>query len=414
LSDDWQSPAQRERRATDGLDWLPPNGGSAATTDGDPEGPVQADGAARSKLRGGPGRRLVVVLALAAGLIGGIASGGTVAWLLREDTQPTPTAYPTPQGSTLTVQQTSVIVDVAAKWRPAVVRIESTHHTQVGVETDIGSGVVLDAEGHILTNAHVVTNAETLKVVLFDGTERPGIVVGTDFPFTDVAVVQIGPGKLTPIETGDSGELALGETVIAIGNPLAQFDGSVNVGVVSGLHRTRVFDAVRQDDLIQTDAAINNGNSGGALLNLRGQFVGIPTAVLRQTPGGLPVEGIAFVLPSNRVIPIAQKIIADGASYPRPSLAADTIDISGDLPRGVNRTGLSDGAIVATVASGGAAATAGILPGDVITRFGDKDVNQANPLLNALMLHQAGDTVRVVLNRNGRIIETDVRLAKRA
>jgi S1-C subfamily serine protease len=356
----------------------------------------------------------VLGVALGASLLGGLVAGGTVAFFSQDDAQPT-TQTPgqgTASAGTLSVQQTSAITDVAAKARPGVVRVESTRRTQNGVEQDVGSGIVLDTEGHVLTNAHVVLNTDSLKIVLSDGTERPAILVGNDFPFTDLAVLQIGPGKLTPIEPGDSSALVLGESVIAIGNPLAEFDGSVTVGVISGLNRTRVMDDVRQDDLIQTDAAVNNGNSGGALLNLRGQFIGIPTAVLRQTRSGLPVEGIAFALPSNRVMEIAKRIIAEG-SYPRPSFGADLRDLTAELLARTSRPAATEGAIVALVTAGGAADVAGIQAGDIITKLAGQDVNRDNPFLNVLMRHQPGETVRVVLNRNGRIIEADVRLSKR-
>lgn len=330
----------------------------------------------------------------------------------RTTTSPDKAQPPGPTTS-LTVEETSAIVSAAAKGRPSVVRVESQVRAQGGTATDVGSGIILDAEGHILTNAHVVVGSDSVTVYLADGSSRPAIVIGDDSPFTDMAVLQIPQGNLTPIEIGDSSTLKLGESVVAIGNPLGEFDGSVTMGVVSGLNRSRNFDAVRQDDLIQTDAAINNGNSGGALLNLSGQFVGMPTAILRQAPGGdtAPVEGIAFVLPANRLLPIARQIIS-GGGFPRPSLGLTDTDLSPDIrpPRGVT---LADGALVQQVTRGGPAEAAGILPGDVITKIGDNDVNRQNPLLNALEPYSPGQTVRVVLNRNGRIIEVEVRLAKK-
>jgi 2-alkenal reductase len=353
------------------------------------------------------------LIAVAAAIGGGGVSGLVVDHF--ESSPRTAAAIPTTVGTKLTVEQTSAVADAAAEARPAVVRIESTQRTNGGTEQDVGSGVVMDTEGHIITNAHVVMNTDSLKVILADGSSRQAILVGHDYPFTDLAVLQIAPGSLTPLPMGDSSALKLGETVIAIGNPLAEFDGSVSVGVVSGLNRVRTFDAVRQSDLIQTDAAVNNGNSGGALVNLAGQFVGMPTAIIRQARSGQAVEGIAFALPANRVLQIANAIIQAGGQVPRPSLQMDHIDLSPDSapPRGV-RLSVREGAVVATLVPGGAADSAGIQVGDVITKVGDTDVDADTPLLNALVSYHPGDTVKVVLNRNGRIIEAEVRLAKRS
>lgn len=346
-----------------------------------------------------------------AALVGGAVGGGVVAYL---DDDPNAAEETERAFQALTVEQTAAISEAAQQTRPSVVRIESTRRgSGGGIEQDIGSGVVLDQEGHIVTNAHVVLNTETLKVILPDGTERPAILVGHDYPFTDVAVLQIGPGNLKPIEPGDSGSLKLGESVIAVGNPLAEFDGSISVGVVSGLSRVRMLDGVRQADLIQTDAAVNSGNSGGALVNLRGQFVGMPTAIIRQSRSGQDVEGIAFALPANRVLEIARTIVETGASVARPSIQAQHVDLTPEVLAKIPRPGASQGALVSTVAAGGAAAEGGIQAGDIISQVGDQEINLENPLFNVMMNYKAGDTARVVLNRNGRIIETEVRFAQR-
>lgn len=412
MSNDSSSGPGKERRAIDGLDWQPspaappgPPAEAAAPPVATPEPAVSAAPAST-----GGGRRLILV-ALLAGLLGGVIAGGTVAFVVGGGDSGT-TAPGTPSARTsLTVEQTSAISDVAARARAGVVKVESTRRNGGSVEQDVGSGIIFDTQGHIITNFHVVEGTETLSVVLSDGTRRAAILVGQDYPFTDVAVLQIGPGNLSPIAAGDSRALVLGQAVVAIGNPLSDFDGSVSAGVVSGLNRSRVLDGVKQSDLIQTDAAINSGNSGGALLNLQGQFVGIPTLVLRETQSGIPVQGIAFALPTSRIVPIVQRIIADNASYPRPTLAAETRDL-GAGPR-PPRTAVTEGAYVTSVTPGGGADAAGVVAGDVITKIGTRDVNMDTPLLNALMDHQPGETVRVVLNRNGRIIETDVRLGKR-
>lgn len=356
----------------------------------------------------------MLAVAAVAGAVGAVA-GALVALFVAsalgafEDTEAPATADP----STLTIEQTDAISSVAAERRPGVVRIESSRTTSGGVVRDIGSGVLLDGEGHILTNAHIVTGTDSLKVTLSDGTERDAILLGHDSPYTDVAVLQIGPVSVEPIPVGSSSALALGDTVVAIGNPLATFDGSVTVGVVSGLARVRTFDGVRQDDLIQTDAAINSGNSGGALLNLQGELVGIPTAVLREFRNGEVVEGIAFALPIDRAMEIAGEIIRTGGSYPRPTLGISHVELTSETARQFG-TATAEGALVTAVAPAGPAADAGILVGDVITEMGETVVNRDGPLLNALGQHLPGERVRVVLNRGGRIIESEVELGRSA
>lgn len=341
-------------------------------------------------------------------VIGGIA-GALVAAGIDDDpgaTDSTASATGTP----VELEVTTALTSAARKALPAVVRVESATRRSL----DVGSGVVISAEGYIVTNAHVVMGTDQLKVVFADGSERPAVLIGHDYPFNDIAVLQVAPVGLSVIEVGDSAELEPGETVLAIGNPLGELYGSVTVGVVSGLNRSRVLDGVRHDDIIQTDAAINSGNSGGALVNLAGQFVGMPTTILRQSNGGQPVEGVAFAIPSRRVMEIANQIIAGRGPISRPSLQLDHLDLNDEVAARLPALPTSTGAVVLTIVQGGVAAQAGIRAGDVIVRVGDTAVDAQTPLLNALAKHQPGETVKVVLNRNGRIIETEVRLAKRS
>ncbi len=424
------------RRATDGLDWgrssseppaqVQPPAAPAVADAGRPSGPVRpnvygsttqqaaaAPAPAVVPARKGFGTGAVLGIAGASAILAGLVGGGLVAFLAN-DGDPTLAASDSAANTQrVTIEETSAVAEAALKTRPSVVRIESTITDPGGNEQDIGSGVVLDNEGHILTNAHVVLNTDTLKVVLPNGEERIAILLGHDYPFTDLAVLQIGPGGLTPIDVGDSESLGLGQTVLAIGNPLAQFDGSVTVGVISGLDRVRTIDEVRSEDYIQTDAAVNSGNSGGALVNLQGQFIGMPTAVVRESNGGTPVQGIAFALPSNRVIDIARQIIDGGGSIVRPSLEVQHVDLSDGVLAQIPRLSVREGAIVTSIVPGGVGATAGIQAGDVVTAIDGAAIDRDTPLLNALMALTPGQTVKVVLNRQGQIIEANVRLGTR-
>jgi S1-C subfamily serine protease len=344
---------------------------------------------------------------LVGALVGGIA-GGLVATSLDSDPGETIEASPGTD-SAVEVDITTALTAAARKALPAVVRIESATRRSL----DVGSGVVISAEGYVVTNAHVVMGTDQLKVVLADGSERPAVLIGHDYPFNDIAVLQVAPVGLSVIEIGDSDELELGETVLAIGNPLGELFGSVTAGVVSGLNRSRVSDGVRHEDIIQTDAAVNRGNSGGALVNLAGQFVGMPTTILRQSGGGQPVEGVAFAIPSRRVMEVASQIIAARGPIARPSLQLEHVDLNEEVAARLPALATGTGAVVLSTVQGGVAAQAGIRAGDVIVRIGDTTINAQTLLLNALARHQPGELVKVVLNRNGRIIETEVRLAKR-
>ena len=357
----------------------------------------------------------LAAVALGGGLIGG-AIAGLIVWVVvaRDDSgarlQAQATNVPGPPTS---VEITSAIADAAARVRPSVVRVESTKRTAGGTEHDVGSGVVLDRQGHIATNAHVVLGTDALKVILSDGSERQALLLGHDYPFTDLAVLQVSPGDLRPIETADSDALVQGELVLAIGEALSDFQGSTTLGVISGLNRKRYYNGVIQPDFIQTDAAVNQGNSGGALVNVKGQLVGMPTGIIRSTESGASVEGIAFALPSNRLLDIANQIIAAGSSIVRPAPGFEHIDLTPDNLARLPRLVTDEGAVVSSVPATGPAVDAGIKVGDVVTMLGDQVINRQNPLLNALMRYQPGQVVKVVLNRAGRIIETEVRLAKR-
>jgi S1-C subfamily serine protease len=357
-----------------------------------------------------------VVLALLAGAVGGTVGGALV--MLTSDEEGTAT---TTTGSVderrVVVGEESAVTEVVRKAGPAVVTVISDGHPRrdslgrLTTETAAGSGVIMDERGFLVTNEHVVRDAVTLRVILHDGEERPATLVGDDGPFTDLAVLRIQPGDLTTVPFGDSDALVPGQRVIAIGNTLSEYRNTVTLGVVSGLHRRWPRNGIVMEDLVQTDAAINHGNSGGALLNTRGELVGLSTTVVRSTEAGESVEGVAFALSSNAIAPIARAIIEQG-SYPRPFLGIVHLEVD-PLVAQVNDLPVSYGAYVTEITPDSPAAEAGIRRGDIIVRMGDTPLDEEMPFLNALGRLEPNQKTEIVVNRDGREIALDVTLALR-
>ncbi len=268
----------------------------------------------------------IVFLGILVGIVGGGLMGGVAGYYVAltrpRVVVPAPSAQlavaqspSQPQVVTnQTVSEDSAVTETVKKTSPAVVTIVSTVQSQSRrfgrvTGTAEGSGVLIDAQGHIVTNAHVISGAQQIDVIFADGTKASAQLVGADSN-DDIAVLQVDGQVSAFVPFGDSSALQLGETVIAIGSPLGSYRGSVTVGVVSGLNRS--VQGSGQSGLIQTDAAINHGNSGGPLLNLAGQIVGINTLVVQNTNSGDLAEGLGFAIPSNTVASIAQQIIAQG------------------------------------------------------------------------------------------------------
>jgi 2-alkenal reductase len=264
-----------------------------------------------------------------------------------------------------------------------------------------GAGVVVDERGFVLTNAHIVSIPGKLTVVLHDGQLRNATLVAHDAPFTDLAVVRVQGGGLRALPFADSDDLMLGETVIAIGSPDVDYRNSVSVGVVSGLERRKLLGDVWLEDLIQTDAAINVGNSGGPLLNLEGEIVGLVT--FRDIGADEPLFGISFALSSNVVRPIARSII-DRGQFPRPYFGVEHRDIDDEV-LATGNVPVDHGAIVSRVIGGSPAQSAGLRAGDVIFRIGNTVINQENTFLNALARAGVNQRVPVEYWREGRTYE---------
>jgi 2-alkenal reductase len=349
-----------------------------------------------------------------------------------------PTPYPT---SAVTQQATpgnNVATDAGTAWQvpaerqaavqvveqlsPAVVTVVNHMRPQGGLTGEsLGSGVIIDSSGRIITNNHVIEGAAQngLEVIFSDGETAPATLLGTD-TLSDIAVLKVDHAVQAVAQLGDSSRLKVGETVIAIGSALGDFENTVTVGVVSGLNRTlQRDDGTNMENMIQTDAAINHGNSGGPLLNLSGEVVGINAAVVRGTTdsSGDVAEGLGFAIPVNTVKIVSDELIANGKVV-RPFLGVSTIPVNRaistyyDLKDEKGDT-LDTGVLVESIVPGSAAEASGIQALDVILQVESFPVDANHPLVNVLTGFKPGDTVTITLLRNGSRQEVSVTLGTR-
>ena len=272
-----------------------------------------------------------------------------------------------------------------------------------------GAGVIIDERGYVLTNEHIVHFPGKLTVVMDDGELRSATLVSHDAPFTDLALLRIPSGGLKALAFGDSDDLVPGETVLAIGSPDVDYQNSVTVGVASGLHRRKRLGDIWLEDLIQTDAAINVGSSGGPLLNLAGEVVGMIT--FRDIGTGDPLFGISFALSSNSIQPIVRSIIEDGG-FPRPYFGIEHRDIDEELLASSDLA-VDQGALIDRVYDDSPAKIAGFRPGDVILRLGRTEIDRNNTFLNALAGVGPNDRVTVAAWRDGVVYDVTLELKPR-
>ncbi|HUQ08451.1 MAG TPA: Do family serine endopeptidase [Kofleriaceae bacterium] len=266
----------------------------------------------------------------------------------------------------------------------------------------LGSGVIVSEDGKILTNAHVVRNAESIVVTLHDGTEVEAKVLGSD-PKADLAVIKLKDkaSNLRPLVFADSSKLRLGEVVLAVGNPFG-VGQAVTMGIVSATGRASMG-IVDYEDFIQTDAAINPGNSGGALVNMRGELVGVNTAILSRSGG---YQGIGFAIPTNMVRPIMDALIKDGkVNRGWLGVTLAPLDAKAQAKFGVAR-----GVLVAEVGSNTPAEKAGLSAGDVIIALDGAEVRELGKLRNAVAIKGAGKTATLEVSRDGKRKELKVTL----
>ena len=302
----------------------------------------------------------------------------------------------------------SYVVQAVEKSGPAVVGIavkiykQDVFNNAIPVGGGVGSGVLYDNEGHIITNNHVVARSNgTVQVYLSNGESVDGKVIGADED-SDLAVVKIDlPSGIQPIELGDSDDLHVGEPTIAIGSPLAlEYQGTVTTGVISALSRT-VDDPKQRIPLLQTDAAINPGNSGGALLDAEGRLIGINSSKVVKEG----YEGMGFAIPINEARRVVDSIIKHGRAI-RPYLGVTAIDKK--IAEHNRFTYKGDGLYLLKVAGDGPAGQAGLRKGDIITAVDGKTVKYRIDLTEALDKHEPGDTVQITYLRGGSSNTVDV------
>jgi serine protease Do/serine protease DegQ len=271
---------------------------------------------------------------------------------------------------------------------------------------NLGSGVVVDAaEGLVVTNNHVIQGADKITVTLRDGRRLDANLIGVD-PDTDVAMLRIPAENLAALPMANSDNLRVGDFVIAIGNPFG-LGQTVTSGIVSALGRSGLG-IEGYEDFIQTDASINPGNSGGALINLRGELVGINTAIYAPSGGNI---GIGFAIPINMARSIMQQLIEHGRVH-RGRLGAQAQDLTVDLAKAFAIKDRSKGAVVVQVDKDSPAAQAGLKVGDIVTAVNDKPIESADDLRNVIGLMRVGDSVRLVVQRQGQTLTLNTRVAE--
>ncbi len=359
---------------------------------------------------------LMVIVTLLIGAVMGGAVGYVMASNLLSNpeslvAQPTVGIAPIPAALEETNQQPVVITDQSSsveavrKVLPAVVTVLNQGFQGGGS----GSGVFIDQSGYLVTNYHVVEGARELLVIYAKGDRASAKLVGTA-PDFDLAVLKVDELVPAVAAWGDSSALPLGAPVIAIGSALGQYQNTVTAGVLSGFNR----DLGPLRGLLQTDAAINSGNSGGPLINLAGQIIGINTAVVRGGGDGFSAgaEGLSFAIPSNVAETVVQRLIETGDA--RPSfLGIQYKELNPQLANERHLT-ISQGALLEEVVAGSPAALAGLKTGDVIAAINGQPLDERHPLVSLLLEHVAGETITLEVMRNGQTFQTTLILGERS
>ena len=317
-------------------------------------------------------------------------------------------------------QRESSVIDVAKVdtgklMTPAEVYAANVNST-VGITTSVttnfwgfqttsaasGSGFILTGDGYVLTNYHVIESSNSISVTLYDGKSYDAVLIGYD-ESSDIAVLKIDAEGLTPVVLGDSDNLNVGDSVVAIGNPLGELTFSLTSGAVSALNREITLSNSVTMNLIQTDCAINSGNSGGALFNLYGEVIGITNAKYSGSGSGASIDNIGFAIPINHVRGIVESIIENGY-VAKPYIGVAVSDVSEETMS----YGLPAGAAVRAVSEDSPAEKAGLQVNDIITAVNGKEISGRTGLSEAVSAASVGDTLTLTVYRQGNTISVDV------
>ena len=317
-------------------------------------------------------------------------------------------------------QRESSVIDVAKVdtgklMTPAEVYAANVNST-VGITTSVttnfwgfqttsaasGSGFILTGDGYVLTNYHVIESSNSISVTLYDGKSYDAVLIGYD-ESSDIAVLKIDAEGLTPVVLGDSDNLNVGDSVVAIGNPLGELTFSLTSGAVSALNREITLSNSATMNLIQTDCAINSGNSGGALFNLYGEVIGITNAKYSGSGSGASIDNIGFAIPINHVRGIVESIIENGY-VAKPYIGVIVSDVSEETMG----YGLPAGAAVKAVSEDSPAEKAGLQVNDIITAVNGKEISGRTGLSEAVSAASVGDTLTLTVYRQGNTISVDV------
>ncbi len=375
----------------------------------------------------------ILIIGLVFGALGGGVAGGLVATnalrtelaakpVITTSTTASTAAVPVAPVAASTTNESNAAVQAVQKVQSAVVTVINTMPPQRSFgffgqsttqqPTATGSGLVISPQGYIVTNNHVIDGYQTLEVVYADGTRVPATLVGTD-QYADVAVIKVDGQVPAVAQLGDSNSVRIGETVIAIGSALGDFKNTVTEGVISAVGRSLdTGDGFSLENMLQTDAAINHGNSGGPLVNLAGQVIGINTAIVRGSAfSGDVAEGLGFSIPSNTVSDVASQLISQGY-VDRPFLGIQWQSITPEIAK-ANGLPMDWGVYVQTVQASTAADKAGLRTGDIITQIGDYTIDDTNTFSGVLNKYKVGDTVTLKVWRDGQTIDVQATFISR-